>query len=43
MLDIFSMLSGIDVSYKALERLYSGPDVVLAIPNLHVILLGGME
>ena len=39
MLDTFSMFSGIDVSYKTVERLYSEPDVVLAIHNLHVILL----
>ncbi|AGO60105.1 ISNCY-like element ISFac3 family transposase [Ferroplasma acidarmanus] len=39
MLDIFSMLSGIDVSYKTIERLYSDNEVVMAIFNLHVLLL----
>jgi len=39
MLDIFSMLSGIDVSYKTIERLYSDDDVIAAIHNLHVLIL----
>ena len=39
MLVIFSMLSGIDVSYKAVERLYSDEEVVLAIHNLHILIL----
>ncbi len=39
MLDIFSMLSGVDVSYKTVERLYSDEEVVLAIHNLHVLIL----
>ena len=33
------MLSGIDVSYKAVERLYSDEEVVLAIHNLHILIL----
>ena len=37
---IFSMVSGINVSYKAIERLYSDHDVILAIHNLHVLILG---
>jgi len=41
MLDIFSMLSGIDVSYKTIERLYSDDDVIAAIHNLHVLILKG--
>ena len=36
MLDIFSMISGIDVSYKTIERLYSDDEVITAIHNLHV-------
>ncbi|MGC8563113.1 MAG: ISNCY-like element ISFac3 family transposase [Thermoplasmata archaeon] len=39
MLDIFSMLSGIDVSYKTVERLYSDDEVIIAIHNLHVLIL----
>ena len=39
MLDIFSMLSGIDVSYKTVERLYSDEEVIIAIHNLHVLIL----
>ena len=34
------MLSGIDVSYKTVERLYSDEEVQLAIHNLHVLILG---
>ena len=39
-LAIFSMLSGIDVSYKTIERLYSDDEVILAMHNLHVLILG---
>lgn len=39
MLTIFSLLSGIDVSYKTVERLYSDPEVEIAIHNLHVLIL----
>ncbi len=39
MLDLFSLLSGIDVSYKKVERLYSNYDVSLAIHNLHILIL----
>ena len=39
MLTIFSMLSGIDVSYKTVERLYSDQEVILAIHNLHILIL----
>ena len=39
MLVIFSMLSDIDVSYKSVERLYSDMEVILAIHNLHILLL----
>jgi transposase len=39
MLVIFSMLNDIDVSYKTIERLYSDPEVALAIHNLHVLML----
>ncbi len=39
MLDLFSLLSGIDVNYKKVERLYSNFDVSLAIHNLHMMIL----
>jgi len=39
MLDVFSMLSGIEVSYKTVERLYSDEEVMVALHNLHVLLL----
>ena len=39
MLVIFSTISGIDVSYKTIERLYSDNEVILAIHNLHVLIL----
>ncbi|BBE42841.1 hypothetical protein [Conexivisphaera calida] len=37
--DIFSLLSGVDVSYRTVERLYSDELVVMALRNLHVLLL----
>ena len=39
MLAIFSMLSGIDVSYKTIERLYSDDETLIALHNLHVLML----
>ena len=39
MLEIFSMISGIDISYKTVERLYSDELVMMALHNLHVLLL----
>ena len=39
MLAIFSMLSGIDVSYKTVERLYSDNETLMALHNLHVLIL----
>lgn len=39
MLTVFSLLSDIDVSYKTIERLYSDPEVELALWNLHTLLL----
>jgi len=39
MLSLFSMLSGIDISYKTVERLYSDDEVEMALHNLHVLLL----
>ncbi len=39
MLALFSLLSGIEVSYKTVERLYSNPDVEMAIYNLHMLIL----
>src|SRR3989338_3327959 len=39
MMALFSLLSGIDVSYKTVERLYSDPEVEMALHNLHVLIL----
>ena len=39
MLAVFSLLSGIDVSYKTVERLYSDPEVEIAFRNMHVLIL----
>lgn len=39
MLVIFSWLTGIEVSYKTIERLYSDQEVILALHNLHVLIL----
>ena len=39
MLDLFAMVSGVDISYKSVERLYSDEEVILAIHNLHSLVL----
>lgn len=39
MIDLFSLLSGIDVSYKTIERLYSDEEVDMALHNLHILIL----
>lgn len=39
MLVVLSLLSGLDVSYKTVERLYSDPEVELALANLHRLML----
>ena len=39
MIDLFSLLSGIDGSYKTVERLYSDSEVDMALHNLHVLIL----
>lgn len=39
LLGYFSALCGVDVSYKYIERLYSDPEVKLALHNLFVLLL----
>ena len=39
MLAIFSMLTDIDISYKTIERLYSDQEIVLALHNLHALML----
>ncbi len=39
MFTIFSLLSNIDVSYKTVERLYSDPEVIMVLYNLHILLL----
>lgn len=35
----FSLLSGLEVSYKTVERLYSDPEVAVALSNLHRLML----
>lgn len=40
MLNLFSLLSGIEVSYKTIERLYSDDEIEMGLHNLHVLLLG---
>ena len=35
----FSLLSGPEVSYKTVERLYSDPEVAVALVNLHTLML----
>lgn len=39
MLDLFCLLSDVEVSYKSVERLYSDPEVEMALHNLHVLIL----
>jgi hypothetical protein len=39
MLDVSSTVFRIDVSYKTIKRLYSDEEVVMALRNLHVLLL----
>ena len=39
MIVIFSWLTDIDVSYKSVERLYSDNQVILALHNLHRLIL----
>ncbi len=36
---VFSLLSGIDVGYKTVERFYSDPEVIAVLHNLHVLIL----
>ena len=35
----FSLLSGVDASYKTIERLYSDREVLLALRNLHALVM----
>lgn len=39
MLDLFCLLNDVEVSYKSIERLYSDPEVEMALHNLHVLIL----
>lgn len=39
MLVLFMWLTNIDVSYKTIERLYSDQEVILALHNLHMLIL----
>jgi len=43
MLDLFSMMTGIDISYKTIERLYSDPEVEVALHNLLILILKKKE
>ncbi|MBI5036180.1 hypothetical protein HZC09_02445, partial [Candidatus Micrarchaeota archaeon] len=39
MLDLFCLLTDVEISYKGVERLYSDPEVEMALHNLHVLIL----
>lgn len=39
MLTLFSWLTDVDISYKTVERLYSDEQVILALHNLHILIL----
>jgi len=39
MLCLFSLLSGVNIGYKTIERLYSDYEVEMALHNLHILLL----
>lgn len=39
MLCLFSLLSGINVSYKTIERLYSDDEVEMSLHNLHMLII----
>ena len=43
MIVIFSWLTDIDISYKTVERLYSDEEVILALNNLHQLILKKKE
>jgi len=36
---MLAMLSKIEVSFKTIERPYSDPEIMLAIYNLHILVL----
>ena len=40
---IFSMLSGMNIAYKTVERIYSDEEVRMAIHNLHELILKGKD
>ena len=39
LIDLFSMLNGIDISYKTVERLYSDEKIMLGLHNLFILIL----
>ena len=39
LLDLFSMMGGIDISYKTVERLYSDDKIILGLHNLFILTL----
>lgn len=43
MLALFSLLTEVDISYKTVERLYSDNEVLLALQNLHELMLKKKE
>lgn len=43
MLDLFCLISGIEIGYKTVERLYSNQDLRLALENLHQLLIKKRE
>ena len=38
MFAVFSLLSGIDVSYKTVERFHFDPDVEIVVRNIHILI-----
>ena len=43
LLDLFSMMDGINVSYKTVERLYSDDKVILGLHNLFILMSIGFH
>ena len=39
LLDLSSLLTGVDIGYKVIEMLYSDEEVAMTLHNLHVLLL----
>lgn len=43
LMELFSMISGIDISYKTIERLYSDQEAILVLHNFFILLLEKKE